>query len=47
MGRVVGRQDAAQITFFKSVGLAVQDAAAGAAVWRAAEALDLGTVVPL
>jgi ornithine cyclodeaminase len=45
LGRVVGRQDAAQITFFKSVGLAVQDAAAGAAVLRAAEARGLGTVV--
>jgi len=46
LGQVVGREDAEQITFFKSVGLAVQDAAAGAAVVRAAEARGIGTVVP-
>jgi ornithine cyclodeaminase/alanine dehydrogenase-like protein (mu-crystallin family) len=46
-GTKPGRQSAAEITFFKSVGVAVQDAAAAAAVLAAAEAKDLGTLVDL
>ena len=38
-----GRQSDDEITFFKSVGVAVQDAVAGAAVLAAAEAKGLGT----
>lgn len=44
-GERPGRQDAEMITFFKSVGLAVQDAATAAAVLKAAEAKHLGTVI--
>jgi ornithine cyclodeaminase len=40
-----GRQSDDEITFFKSVGLAVQDAAAAGAVLAEAEARGLGTVV--
>lgn len=40
-----GRQDDQQITFFKSVGLAVQDAVTAAAVLKAAEEKGLGTVI--
>jgi ornithine cyclodeaminase len=39
-----GRQSDDEITFFKSVGVAVQDAVAGAAVLAEAEAKGLGTV---
>lgn len=46
-GHKAGRTDAAQITFFKSVGVAVQDAVAARVALRTAEALDLGTVVAL
>jgi len=42
-----GRQTNDQITFFKSVGVAVQDAAAAAAVLAEAEAQDLGQMVTL
>ena len=42
-----GRQSDDEITFFKSVGVAVQDAVAGAAVLAAAEAKGLGTVVEM
>ncbi|MGW8193970.1 MAG: ornithine cyclodeaminase family protein [Desulforhopalus sp.] len=42
-----GRTAAREITFFKSVGLAAQDAAAAAAVLKTAEAKDLGLVVSL
>lgn len=42
-----GRRDDQEITFFKSVGLAVQDAAAAAAVLQSARTQDLGTVVDL
>ncbi|MGA6924450.1 MAG: hypothetical protein WBY88_02145, partial [Desulfosarcina sp.] len=44
-GERPGRQDAEMITFFKSVGLAVQDAATAAAVLKAAEKMHLGTVI--
>ena len=40
-----GRQSDDEITFFKSVGVAVQDAVAAAAVLAAAEAKDLGIIV--
>jgi ornithine cyclodeaminase len=46
-GTQPGRQSSAEITFFKSVGVAVQDAAAGAAVLAAAEAQGLGLLVDL
>ena len=46
-GNQPSRQSATEITFFKSVGVAVQDAAAGAAVLAAAEAQGLGMVVDL
>lgn len=46
-GKIPGRESRDEITFFKSVGVAVQDAAAAAAVLRAAEAQNLGTLVSL
>lgn len=46
-GHKPGRETEAEITFFKSVGLAAQDAAAAGAVLREAEARGLGTVVEL
>ena len=46
-GAKPGRQDDAEITVFKSVGLAVQDAVTAAAVLRAAEAKGLGTVIDM
>lgn len=42
-----GRQSDAEITFFKSVGVAVQDAVAGATVLAAAEAKGLGVLADL
>ena len=42
-----GRQSDDEITFFKSVGVAVQDAVAGAAVLAAAEEQGLGIVVEM
>jgi len=44
-GNKIGRTAREQITFFKSVGLAVQDAAAAALVLRNAKKLGLGTEV--
>jgi alanine dehydrogenase len=46
-GQKAGRTDADQITLFKSVGLAVQDAVAAAAALERAAALGLGSVVTL
>ncbi len=46
-GDAPGRRDADEITFFKSVGVAVQDAVAGAAVLAAAETAELGTLVAM
>ena len=46
-GQRPGRTSAAQITFFKSVGVAVQDAAAAGLVVRNGAALNLGRVVTL
>jgi ornithine cyclodeaminase/alanine dehydrogenase-like protein (mu-crystallin family) len=42
-----GRRDAVEITLFKSVGLAVQDAVAAGAILRRAEAEGLGKVIEL
>ena len=42
-----GRESDAEITFFKSVGVAVQDAVASAVVLAEAEAKGLGTVVEM
>lgn len=46
-GQAPGREDAAQITLFKSVGLAVQDAVAASAALERAEAAGLGIVIQL
>jgi len=47
LGRKTGRESAAEVTFFKSVGVAVQDAvAAGVAVKRARQ-MGLGQEVEL
>jgi ornithine cyclodeaminase/alanine dehydrogenase-like protein (mu-crystallin family) len=46
-GTQPGRQSDDQITYFKSVGLAVQDAVTAAAVLKAAEAKGLGTVIQM
>jgi len=42
LGRVPGRTDAQQVTFFKSVGVAVQDVAVAHATYARADALSLG-----
>ena len=47
LGRVAGRADDNQITFFKSVGNAVQDAAVAQLAFQRARALGLGTEVRL
>jgi ornithine cyclodeaminase len=44
-GRVAGRTTAAEITFFKSVGIASQDVAGGAAALAVAERSGLGQVI--
>ncbi len=44
-GRIAGRRDAEQITFFKSVGLAVQDVIAAGIALANAEAAGLGQLV--
>jgi len=46
-GAKPGRENDEEITFFKSVGLAVQDAVTAAAVLRAAEEKGLGTVIEM
>jgi len=45
LGQKSGRIDDAQITLFKSVGIAVQDAVAAQAAFAAAQRLNLGTRV--
>ena len=42
-----GRESDSEITFFKSVGIAVQDAVAGAAVLTEAETKGLGTLIEI
>lgn len=46
-GNKPGRTSPDQITFFKSVGVAIQDAAAAAAVLAGAEKMSFGTIVEL
>ncbi len=46
-GRLPGRQQATEITFFKSVGVAVQDVAAAARALERARELDLGSEIEL
>jgi ornithine cyclodeaminase/alanine dehydrogenase-like protein (mu-crystallin family) len=46
-GEKPGRETREEITFFKSVGVAVQDVAAAGAALDAAERLGLGTEVAL
>ena len=46
-GDKIGRQSDDEITFFKSVGVAVQDAVAAAAVLKEAETRDLGMLVDM
>ena len=47
LGEVPGREGNDEITLFKSVGLAIQDAAAATRALERAEALELGTVITL
>jgi ornithine cyclodeaminase len=44
-GTKPGRQSDHEITFFKTVGVAAEDASAASAILREAEKLDLGTVI--
>lgn len=44
-GKAVGRISETEITFFKTVGVAVQDLAAASVVLEKAEALNIGTVI--
>lgn len=46
-GNVVGRTSDLQITFFKTVGVAVQDLAAATTILQKAESLGIGTMVEL
>jgi ornithine cyclodeaminase len=46
-GDAPGRESAAEVTLFKSLGLAVEDVAAAHFVHREAERLDVGLVVEL
>jgi ornithine cyclodeaminase/alanine dehydrogenase-like protein (mu-crystallin family) len=46
-GRKPGRTNPGQITYFKSVGVAVQDAVAGRIALQNARARNLGSRVPL
>jgi ornithine cyclodeaminase len=46
-GRMPGRQSDAEITLFKSLGLAVEDIAAAHAVWQRAEEVGAGAVIDL
>jgi ornithine cyclodeaminase/alanine dehydrogenase-like protein (mu-crystallin family) len=46
-GVATGRRTAAQITLFKSHGLAIEDVAAAAHVYRAARAAGIGQELPL
>lgn len=47
LGRAAGRTDAEQITLFKSVGNAAQDAAAAQAAYSRARAMGIGTAIEL
>lgn len=45
-GKIAGRTSDDQLTFFKSVGVAVQDLAAAAVILERAEELNIGTIAP-
>jgi ornithine cyclodeaminase len=47
VGRLIGREDEAQVTLFKSLGLAVEDVAAAHVVHHEAERRNVGTLVEL
>jgi ornithine cyclodeaminase/alanine dehydrogenase-like protein (mu-crystallin family) len=47
LGQKKGRESADEITFFKSVGIAAQDVAAGRAAFVAAQKMGLGLTVDL
>jgi alanine dehydrogenase len=46
-GHAEGRRSPEEITFFKSVGIAVQDAATAQAVLHKAEKMNLGSVIEI
>jgi ornithine cyclodeaminase/alanine dehydrogenase-like protein (mu-crystallin family) len=46
-GKAPGRSSASEITFFKTVGVAVQDLAAATIILKRAEELDIGTMVEI
>jgi len=46
-GKIAGRRDSDEITIFDSTGLAIQDIATGALVYKKALSKDLGTKLPL
>ena len=46
-GKAPGRTSASEITFFKTVGVAVQDLAAAAIILKRAEELNIGTMVEI
>jgi ornithine cyclodeaminase/alanine dehydrogenase-like protein (mu-crystallin family) len=46
-GKITGRSSAEEVTFFKSVGLAVQDAAVAELAYQRARALNLGSDIEL
>jgi ornithine cyclodeaminase len=46
-GSMPGRQNDAQITVYKSLGIIAQDLAAASIVWKAAEARGVGTVIEI
>jgi alanine dehydrogenase len=46
-GKILGRESEGELTFFKSVGLAVQDVAVAELILRRAEELDLGLDVDI
>ena len=47
LGRITGRTEAEEITYFKSVGNAVQDIAVAAKVLSVAEVEELGEIFDL
>jgi ornithine cyclodeaminase len=47
LGKVPGRGSAAEITLFKSLGIAIEDLAAAHHIWRKAEAAGAGTWVEI
>jgi len=47
LGKVPGRGSAAEITLFKSLGIAIEDLAAAHHIWRKAEATGAGTWIEI